>query len=149
MPVRILGGGRTCGVFFRSFSNSPGWCWLISSVFLTRTSCHKTTHANGYYDAWPGWAVSVSVLPLTTVLPETSNSRYFMGIGVEVSFFLSYLHGLLRQPFCIAFSWRWSWSLPPVQCHGPPSIVLQGLCLSDLALESICHIHCIIIRALI
>ena len=21
---------------------------LISSVFLTRTSCHKTTHANGY-----------------------------------------------------------------------------------------------------
>ena len=22
--------------------------------------------ANGYYGAWPGWAVSVSVLPLTT-----------------------------------------------------------------------------------
>ena len=25
----------------------------------------KTTHANGYYGAWPGWAVSVRVLPLT------------------------------------------------------------------------------------
>ena len=25
-----------------------------------------TTHANGYYGAWPGWAVPVSVLPLTT-----------------------------------------------------------------------------------
>ena len=24
-----------------------------------------TTHANGYYDAWPGWVVSISVLPLT------------------------------------------------------------------------------------
>ena len=48
----------------------------------------KTTHVHGYYGAWPGWAVSVSVLPLTTVLPETSNSRYFMRIGVEVSFFL-------------------------------------------------------------
>ena len=24
-----------------------------------------TTHANGYYGAWPGWAFSVSVLPLT------------------------------------------------------------------------------------
>ena len=35
-------------------------------MFLTRTSCHKTTYANGYYGAWPGWAVSVSVLPLTT-----------------------------------------------------------------------------------
>ena len=39
--------------------------WLISSVFLTRTSRHKTTHANVYCGAWPGWAVSVSVLPLT------------------------------------------------------------------------------------
>ena len=26
---------------------------LISSMFLSRTSCHKTTHANGYYGAWP------------------------------------------------------------------------------------------------
>ena len=41
--------------------------WLISSVFLSRTSCHKTTHADGYYDAWPGWAVPASVLPLTKV----------------------------------------------------------------------------------
>ena len=35
-------------------------------------------------------------------------------------------------PFCISFSWGWSWSMPPVQCHEPPSIVLQALCLSDL-----------------
>ena len=37
-------------------------------------------------------------------------------------------------PFCISFYWRWSWSLPPVQCHEPVSIVLQALCLSDLIL---------------
>jgi len=30
-------------------------------------------------------------------------------------------------PFCISFSWGWSWSLPPVQCYKPPSIVLQAL----------------------
>ena len=29
-------------------------------------------------------------------------------------------------PFCIPFSWRWSWSLPPVRCHKLPSIVLQA-----------------------
>ena len=40
-----------------------GW-WLISPLFLSRTSCHKTTHGNGYYGVWPGWAVPVSVLPL-------------------------------------------------------------------------------------
>ena len=39
--------------------------WLISSMFLTRTSGPKTTHANGYYGAWPGWVVSVGLLPLT------------------------------------------------------------------------------------
>ena len=43
MPARrILGGGRTCGVSFWPFLNSSGWWWLISSMFLTRTSCHKT-----------------------------------------------------------------------------------------------------------
>ena len=35
-------------------------------------------------------------------------------------------------PFFISFSWGWSWSLPPVQCHKPPFIVHQALCLSDL-----------------
>ena len=66
MPVRsILGGNWTHGVTFWTFPNSSSWWWLISSVFLTRTSCCKTTHANGYYGVWPRWAVSVSVLPLT------------------------------------------------------------------------------------
>ena len=34
--------------------------------------------------------------------------------------------------FCSSFPWGWSWSLSPVQCHKPPSIVHQALCLSDL-----------------
>ena len=33
---------------------------------------------------------------------------------------------------CISFSLGWFWSLPPVQCYEPPSIVLQALCLQDL-----------------
>ena len=66
MPARgILGGGRTRGVVFWPFLNTSSWWWLISSVLLTRTSCHKITHENGYHGAWPGWAVSLSVVPLT------------------------------------------------------------------------------------
>ena len=61
----ILGSGWTRTVFFWPFPNSSGWGWLISSVFLIRISCHKTAHANGYYGAWPGWMVSISMLPLT------------------------------------------------------------------------------------
>ena len=56
---RILGGGWTGGVSFWPFPNSSGWWRLISSLFLTRTSCAKTSHADGYYGAWPGWAVSI------------------------------------------------------------------------------------------
>ena len=34
--------------------------------------------------------------------------------------------------FCISFTWGWSWSLSPIQCHEPLSIVHQAVCLSDL-----------------
>ena len=65
MLVRgILGSGRTRGVSFRPFPNSSSWWWLISSIFLIRISCHKITHANDYYGAWPRWMLSISVLPL-------------------------------------------------------------------------------------
>ena len=64
----ILGSGQTWGVSFSPFPNSSVWWWLISSVFLTRTSCCETAHANSYYGAWPGWAVSISVLLLTYLL---------------------------------------------------------------------------------
>ena len=64
----MLGSGRTTGASFRPFQNSSGWWWLLISVFLIRISCHKTTHANGYYGGWPGWVVSISVLPLTRCL---------------------------------------------------------------------------------
>ena len=34
--------------------------------------------------------------------------------------------------FCISFSWGWFWSLSPVQCHEPLSMVIQALCLWGL-----------------
>ena len=64
-----------------------------------------------------------------------------IGISFLYSFafcFSSFSQLFVRLPqttilsFCISFSWGYSWSLPPVQCHEPPSIVLQVLCLSDL-----------------
>ena len=65
MPERrILGGGWICGVYFWSFPNSSVGGGLLVPCSLPRPHV-ITTHANGYYGAWPGWAVSVSVLPLT------------------------------------------------------------------------------------
>ena len=66
MPARrILGGSSTGGVSFWPFSNLSGWWWFVGSMFLTRIFCPKTIHTNG---AWPGWAVSVSVLSLALLL---------------------------------------------------------------------------------
>ena len=43
---RILGGGGTGDISFWPSLNSSSWWWLVSSMFLTRTSCHKIIHAN-------------------------------------------------------------------------------------------------------
>ena len=66
---------------FWPFLNSSSWWWLISYMFLTRTSCPKTTHANVCYGAWPGWAVSVCVLPLTWGLMLIHSNKYKITIG--------------------------------------------------------------------
>ena len=50
----------------------PRFFWLVcvSSVFLTKISYCKITHANGYYGVLPGRAVSVSMFPPTETLPN-------------------------------------------------------------------------------
>ena len=79
-----------------------------------------------------------------------------MGISFLFSFAFSFFSQLFVSPpetiilpFCTSFSWGWSWSLDPVQCHEPLSIVLQVLCLSDLIPKPICHLCCIILMDLI
>ena len=62
-----------------------------------------------------------------------------MGISFLFTFGFLFSSQLFVRPpqtaillYWISFSWGWSQSLPPVQCHEPLSIVLQALCLSDL-----------------
>ena len=45
--------------FWPFLNSSSGW-QLVSSLFLTRTSCCRITHAYGYCDTWPWQMVSVS-----------------------------------------------------------------------------------------
>ena len=76
--------GHTVSPFDLSQTLSVGGGLLVP-YSLPGPPCCKTAHINGYYGAWPGWVVSISVLPLTTPPWETSYSRRFLGIGVEVS----------------------------------------------------------------
>ena len=91
-------------VSFPPFLNSSCWWWLISSVFLIRISCHKTAHANGYYGAWPGWAVSVTVLPLTQ--PSHPLSSPFP-LALSLSYIMVFSNELalrIRRPKWWSFS---------------------------------------------
>ena len=71
------------------------WCLLMTFPKLFRlvvayqfrlTACRKTTHANGYYGAWPGWLVSVSVLPLTYILKFSGCESYLVRIPSKKHF---------------------------------------------------------------
>ena len=64
---RILGDGWTHGITFWPFLNCSDWWWLIHSMSLTRTYCHKTAHTDGYYDAWPRWGVADCASPNNSV----------------------------------------------------------------------------------
>ena len=64
---RILGGGRTRCISSWPFLSTSGWWWLVSTVFLSRTSYHKITHTNGYYGACPEWVVTTLICLLLQV----------------------------------------------------------------------------------
>ena len=104
---RDSGSGGTRGVSFRPFPNSSGWWWLISSEFLIRISCHKTTHANGYYGAWPGWAVSISVLPLTKGSKQTPRkcSVVMKRCSQFYKMLKQYVHNSIRLPHATSQGW--------------------------------------------
>ena len=120
MPERrILGGDWTGGVSFWPFPNSSGWWRLISSLFLTRTSCRKTTHADGYYGAWPGWEVSISVLPLTLPVwffAKWMRVQYLIhALGYEICFLVrgkvSDICLLMKEWFggSVIYNWEYLW----------------------------------------
>ena len=54
---------------------------------------------------------------------------FLFSFAFHLSFLLSYVSPPQTTilPFYISFSWGWSCSLLPVQCHKPVSIVLQAL----------------------
>ena len=56
---------RQVGSHFDLSRTLPVGGGLLVPCSLPGPPVVKTTHACGYYGAWPGWAVSVSVLPLT------------------------------------------------------------------------------------
>ena len=81
------------------------------------------------------WSLKKAFLSLLAIIWNSAFRCLYLSFSPLLLFFSQLF---VRPPqtaillFCISISWGWSWSLPPVQCHEPLSIVLQALCLSDL-----------------
>ena len=78
------------------------------------------------------WLLRKAFLSLLAILGTLHSDAYIFPFLLRFS--LLFFSQLLVRPlqtaillFCISFPWGWSWSLSPVQCHEPPSIVHQTL----------------------
>ena len=78
--------------------------WLPRKTFYLSLLFFGTLHSNGYN--FP-FLLCFSLLFFSQLFVRTPQTVILL--------------------FCISFSWGWSWSLPPVQCHEPLSIVHQAL----------------------
>ena len=86
--------------------------WLVSSMFLTRDSCHKMTHANGYYGAW--WFQAV--FPLRVPTSESPHGWWLPLPGTPFPLFICCLTSFcfqmshLRGPLLNLFYFNVSWN---------------------------------------
>ena len=127
-----------------------GWCTAIHGFTKSWTWLNNWTELNWFLciDHWR----RLSYLSLLSFGTLHSNQYIFPFLLCLSLLFYSQLFVRPPQtttlPFCISFAWGWSWFLPPVLCHEPPSIVHQALYQIKF-LKSISHFHGIIIRDLI
>ena len=108
-------------------------CPLVSLIFLKRSLVFP-------FCCFPvslHWWLRKAFLSLLAILWNSAFRCLYLSflLGFSLLFFSQLFISLPQTailPFCISFPWGWSWSLSPVQCHEPHSIVHQALYLSDL-----------------
>ena len=128
----LISSASVRSILFLSFI-VPIFAWnvpLVSLIFLKRFPILLFSSISFY------WSLRKALLSLLAIW----NSAFKW---VYLSFSPLLLASLLFTAICKVssdnhfaflhfFSWKWSSSLSPVQCHEPQSIVHQELCLSDL-----------------
>ena len=123
-------------ITFLSFIQ-PIFVWsvpLVSLIFLKRSLVFPILLFSSISLHWSLRKVSLSLLAILW------NSEFkWIYLSFSPLLFTSFLFSAIYKAssdrhfaFLDFFSWGWSWSLSPIQCHEPLSKVHQALCLSDL-----------------
>ena len=112
--------------------------WLCTMLW---TAAHKAPPSTGFsrQESWSGLPLPSpeKYKPILLFFGTLHSDAYIFPFLLCFSL-LFFLQLFVRPPqtaillFFISFPWGWSWSLSPVQCHKPPSIVHQTLYLSEI-----------------
>ena len=132
----LISSATVRSIQFRSFIE-PIFAWnvpLVYRIFLKRCLVFPIPLFSSISFHW---SLRKAFLSLLAIL---WNSAFrFLYLSFSPVLFASLLFTTICKaspdsPFAFwpFFSWGWSWSLSPVQCHEPPSIVHQALYLSGL-----------------
>ena len=135
----VISSASVRSILFLSFI-VPIFAWnvpLVSLIFLKRSLVFPILLFSSISLHWSLWKAFFLFLLFFGTLH--SDAYIFPFLLCFSPLFFPQL--FVRPPqtvillFCISFPWGWSWSLSPVQCHEPQSIVHQALYLSDLGPE--------------
>ena len=138
-------------VFLQALLNIFCFCWVhtISVLYCAHLCMKCSLGIPNFLEEVSSLSHSVVFLYFFALIAEENfliSSCYSLELCIQMPIFpfllcfslLFFSQLFVRPPqtaillFCITFPWGWSWSLSPVQCHEPQSIVHQALYLSDL-----------------
>ena len=119
----------------------PIFAWnipLVSLIFLRRSLVFPILL---FSSISLHWSLRKAFLSLLVILWNSAFRCVYLSFSPLP--FASFLFSAICQApqitillFCISFSWRWFWSLPPVQCYEPPNIFFQA-CYQISSFESV------------
>ena len=127
----LISSASVRSIPFLSFIE-PFFAWnipLVSLIFLKRSLVFPILL---FSSISLHWLLRKAFLSLLATLWNSAFKGYIFPF-LLCSSLLFFSQLFVRPPqtaillFCISFPWGWSWSLSPIQCHEPPSIVLQAL----------------------
>ena len=128
----LISSGSVTSILFL-----PIFAWnvhLVSLLFLTRYLVFPILL---FPSISSQWSLRKAFLSLLAILWNSEFKWVYLSFSPLL--FASLLFTAIFSPpqtamllFCISIPWGWSWSLSPVQCHEPHSIVHQACYLSDL-----------------
>jgi len=127
----LISSSYVRSISFLSFTE-PVFAWnvpLVSLIFLKRSLVFPILLFSSISFHWSLKKAFFSLLAILWNFAFKWVYLSFSPLPLACLLFSAILRSpqMRNFPFCLSFSWGWPWSLTPVQCHKPLSIIFQTL----------------------